>query len=166
MLVDIVSKNGNLLLNIPVKGDGTIDADEEAFLQGMAKWMDVNSEGIYATRPWKVYGEGPSVTEQAEAGTFGGERDVRSKPYTSEDVRFTAKGDTLYAFVMEWPSDGRVNLRSLGLNAKFDRGIAAVSLLGSKDSLEWVRNESGVQVTLPATRPCAEAFTLKIALQQ
>ena len=165
MLVDIVSKNGNLLLNIPVKGDGSIDSDEVAFLDGMAKWMEVNSEGIYATRPWKIYGEGPSVTEKAEGGTFGGARDVRSKPYTSEDVRFTKKGDTVYAFVMEWPADGRANVRALGLNAALDHGVAAVSVLGVKEKLEWVRDETGLHVTLPATRPCAEAFTIKITLQ-
>ena len=165
MLVDIVSKNGNLLLNIPVKGDGSIDTDEVAFLEGMGKWMDVNSEGIFGTRPWKIYGEGPSVTEKAEGGTFGGARDVRSKPYTAEDIRFTQKGDTLYAFVMEWPADGRVNLRALGLNATLERGVASVAVLGAKDSLEWVRDETGLHVTLPAARPCAEAFTVKISLQ-
>ncbi len=167
MLVDIVSKNGNLLLSVPVKGDGSLDTDELAFLDGMAKWMAVNSEGIYATRPWKIYGEGPSTVERAEAGTFGGARDVRSKPYTAEDVRFTVskEGHALYAFVMEWPADGRATIRALGLNATLERGIAGVSLLGAKDSLEWVRDETGLHVTLPTTRPCAEAFTLKVSLQ-
>jgi alpha-L-fucosidase len=130
--------------------------------------MAVNSEGIYATRPWKVYGEGPSVTEKAESGTFGGARDVRSKPYTSEDVRFTTakNGDTLYAFVLEWPADGRATIHSLGTNSTlFERGIASVSMLGSTESLEWTRDETGVHVTLPATRPCAEAFTIKVSLQ-
>ncbi len=165
MLVDIVSKNGNLLLNVPVKGDGSIDSDEVAFLEGMGKWMDVNSEGIFGTRPWKVYGEGPSVTEKAETGTFGGARDVRSKPYTSEDVRFTKKGDTLYAFVLEWPTDGRATIRALGTHALLAEGILTVAVLGSKESIEWTRDETGLHVTLPATRPCAEAFTLKVSLR-
>ncbi len=165
MLVDIVSKNGNLLLNIPVKGDGSIDSDEVAFLEGMARWMAVNSEGIYGTRPWKVYGEGPSVTEQAESGTFGGARDVRSKPYTSEDVRFTIRGNTLYAFVLEWPKDGKVSLRSLGAKGLVDRSVGDVALLGAKERLPWTRDDAGLHLTLPATKPCDEAFTLKIALQ-
>ena len=101
MLIDIVSKNGNLMLNIPVRGDGTIDEDEVACLEGIAKWIATNGEGIFATRPWKVYGEGPSVTTQAPSGQFGGARDVR--PYTAEDIRFTSKGDSLYVFLMVWP---------------------------------------------------------------
>ena len=101
MLVDIVSKNGNLLLSIPLPGSGLPDADELKFLEEFTAWMDVNSEGIHATRPWKIYGEGPSVTTPGPRGQFGGARDVRA--YTSEDMRFTMKGDTLYAFIMAWP---------------------------------------------------------------
>jgi alpha-L-fucosidase len=165
MLVDIVSKNGNLLLNIPVKGDGSIDADEIAFLEGMGKWMDVNSEGIFGTRPWKVYGEGPSVTEKAESGSFGGARDVRSKPYTAEDIRFTQKGDTLYAFVLEWPTDGRATVHAFGTAAMTDRAINSVSILGVKEAPVWTRDATGLHISLPATRPCAEAFTLKVVLK-
>ena len=90
MLVDIVSKNGNLMLSIPVRGDGTIDEHEVAFLEGMAAWMAPNGEGIFGSRPWTVYGEGPSTVEAGGAGQFGGARDVRSKPYTPEDMRFTS----------------------------------------------------------------------------
>ena len=84
MLVDIVSKNGNLLLSIPVRGDGTIDDDEVAFLHSMANWMAVNGEGIFGTRPWKIYGEGPT---QVSGGMFN-EQKVH---YTAEDLRFTTK---------------------------------------------------------------------------
>jgi len=168
MLVDIVSKNGNLLLNVPVRGDGTIDEDEVAFLEGLAKWMEINSEAIFGTRPWKVYGEGPSVTEQAESGTFGGARDVRSKPYTAEDIRFTVKGNTLYALFLDWPKDGKITLRSLasgnGKPALLDRAITSVSLLGAKEKLIWTQDASGVHVTLPADRPGAEAFALRIQM--
>jgi alpha-L-fucosidase len=71
----------------------------------------------------------------------------------------------LYAFVLEWPADGRATIHALGTGPQFDRGIAAVSVLGSTESLEWTRDETGLHVTLPATRPCAEAFTIKVALQ-
>lgn len=166
MLVDIVSKNGNLLLNIPIKGDGSIDSDEVAFLQGVAEWMAINSEGIYATRPWKIYGEGPS-TETMEAGQFGGARDVQRAPYTAQDMRFTASknGDTVYAFGLEWPTDGRATVRALGKGATLERDIASVTLLGAKEPVTWTRDASGLHVTLPATRPGSEAFALKVALK-
>jgi alpha-L-fucosidase len=165
MLVDIVSKNGNLLLNIPVKGDGTIDADEVAFLQGMAKWMDVNSDGIFGTRPWAVYGEGPSVTETAETGHFGGARDVRSKPYTAEDMRFTTKDGAIYAFLLAWPPDGKVVIHAFGHDGVQPRAIKTVALLGSGEKLAWTQEADGLHVTLPAAKPCDEAYTLKLALK-
>jgi alpha-L-fucosidase len=168
MLVDIVSKNGNLLLNVPVRGDGTIDEDEVAFLQGLAQWMEINSEAIFATRPWKVYGEGPSVTEKAEGGTFGGARDVRSKPYTAEDMRFTVKGNTLYAIFLSWPENRAVTIRSLarsdGQPALINRAIASISLLGAQEKLTWTQDAAGVHVTLPAVQPGAEAFSLRIEM--
>jgi len=85
--------------------DGTIDEDETSVVENIGTWMAPNSEGIYATRPWKVYGEGPSVTSAGPRGQFGGARDVRT--YTAEDVRFTVKGNTLFAFVMAWPEAAR-----------------------------------------------------------
>ena len=165
MLVDIVSKNGNLLLSVPVRGSGEIDEDEIAFLEGMAKWMDVNSEAIFGTRPWVVFGEGPSVVEKAEGGTFGGARDVRSKPYTAEDIRFTTKGSALYAIVMEWPANQTVVVKSLATGSKdlAGRKVTSVSLLGHTDNLQWTQDEAGLHVSLPATAPSEHAVALKIA---
>ncbi len=165
MLADIVSKNGNLLLSVPVRGNGEIDEDEVAFLQGMSKWMDVNSEAIYATRPWVVYGEGPSTVEKAETGTFGGARDVRSKPYTAEDIRFTKKADILYAIIMELPTDRTVVVKSLALRSPNigTHKITTVTLLGDQRSLTWSQDEQGLHVTLPATLPSEHAIALKIA---
>ncbi len=161
MLIDIVSKNGNLMLNIPVRGDGTIDDDEVKVVEGLAGWMASNSEGIYATRPWKVYGEGPSVTKVAPKGQFGGARDVRG--YTSEDFRFTAKGDTVYAFAMAWPEDGKLTIQTLAQNSEhFPRGIAKVELLGSGAPLKFVRDASGLVINLPAEKPNDFAYGLKI----
>ena len=174
MLVDIVSKNGNLLLSVPVRGNGAIDADEVAFLEGMAKWMDVNGEAIFATRPWVVYGEGPSVIEKAEGGQFGGARDVRNKPYTSEDMRFTTKGGALYAVVLAWPADRTILVKSLatsspllsglpsGALAKEGRKVTAVMLLGFTGKLTWSQDEAGLRVQLPVAAPCEHAVTLKI----
>jgi alpha-L-fucosidase len=162
MLVDIVSKNGNLQLSIPLPGNGVPDADELKFLAGLTAWMDVNSEGIHSTRPWKIYGEGPSVTAQAPKGPFGGARDVRS--YTSEDVRFTMKGGSLYAFIMAWPESRKAVVKSLATGSpQIDgRKVADVTLLGHGGKLKWTQDEQGLNVELPPTPPGDSAVTLKI----
>ena len=162
MLVDIVSKNGNLQLSIPLPGNGLPDADELKFLAELTAWMDINSEGIYSTRPWKTYGEGPSVTAQAPRGQFGGARDVR--PYTSEDMRFTMKGDSLYAFIMVWPEARSTVIKGLATNSPHTEGrkVADVTLLGYGGKLEWTQDEQGLNVKLPAEPPCESAVTLKI----
>ncbi|HVT79267.1 MAG TPA: alpha-L-fucosidase [Phycisphaerae bacterium] len=159
MLIDIVSKNGNLLLSIPVRGDGSIDDLEIKVLDGIAAWMQQNSEGIYATRPWKVFGEGPS-TASAPAGQFGGTRDVR--PYTADDIRFTAKGDTLFAFLMGWPNTGKATLKSLAKGSgKFPREVAKVELLGSGER-PFTQDDTGLTVSLPDAKPNDFAYCLKI----
>ena len=164
MLADIVSKNGNLLLSIPVRGDGTIDADEVAFLEGMARWMDVNAEAIFATRPWRIYGEGPSTEETPEAGHFGGAKDVRSKPYTAADVRFTTKEGSLYAILLGWPAEKKAVIKSLAVNSPTAAGrkVSGVALLGYPGRLEWQQDETGLRVRLPDTPPSDHAVTLKI----
>ena len=164
MLVDIVSKNGNLLLSVPVRGDGTIDEDEVAFLKGMGKWMGVNGEAIFGTRPWVIYGEGPSTVEKAETGHFGGAVDVRRKPYTAEDMRFTTKGNVLYAFVLVWPENETVLIKSLATNATQAGGrtITDVVLLGQAGKLVWKQDATGLHVQLPNVAPSEHAFALKI----
>jgi alpha-L-fucosidase len=160
MFVDIVSKNGNLMLNIPVRGNGTIDDDEVKVLQGLTSWIGPNGEGIYGTRPFKVYGEGPSTVTQAR-GQFGGARDVR--PYTSEDVRFTSKGDTVYAFLMAWPEGGKATIKTLAQGSEnFPRDIGRVELLGLQGPLTFTRGASGLVVNLPEQKPGDYAYALKI----
>jgi alpha-L-fucosidase len=159
MLADIVSKNGNLLLSVPVRGNGELDEDEIAFLQDMAKWMDQNGEAIFGTRPWQVYGEGPSTIEAHESGQFGGAKDVRSKPYTAEDMRFTTKPGALYAFVFAWPDDHSVLIKSLA-----GKHVGAVSLLGHDGILATSQESAGLRVTLPDHAPNAHAIVLKIQL--
>jgi alpha-L-fucosidase len=164
MLADIVSKNGNLLLSVPVRGNGAIDDDEVAFLEGMAKWMDVNGEAIFATRPWVVYGEGPSVTDKAEGGQFGGAKDVRSKPYTAEDIRFTTRGDALYAILLGWPTDKTALVKTLATSSLriAGRKVTGVTLLGYSGKLTWTQDDAGLHVQLPATAPSEHAVALKI----
>ncbi|MDQ2688188.1 MAG: alpha-L-fucosidase, partial [Armatimonadota bacterium] len=158
MLVDIVAKNGNLLLNIPLRGDGTIDPDELAFLQGMAAWMAVNSEAIFGTRPWKIAGEG-QVRVKGGGFSEGGEN-----KFTAQDIRFTTKGNTLYATALGWPEDGgKYVVKTLAANAPGIVGqIKSVQLLGAHGKAAWKRTADGLEVTLPAQKPCDHAWALKI----
>ena len=165
MLADIVSKNGNLLLSVPVRGNGELDADEIAFLHGMADWMDINRECIFGTRPWAIYGEGPSTTEAREKGDFGGAKDVREKPYTAEDIRFTTKNGALYAIVMERPAAGSsVTVTSLADGSPHigAKKVSDVTLLGYSGKLTWMQDKTGLHVQLPATLPGAHTLSLKI----
>ncbi len=164
MLADIVSKNGNLMLSVPLQRDGTPDTDEIKIVSEIGAWMKVNGDAIYATRPWKIYGEGPS-TVVAEKGQFGGQRDVSNKSFTAEDIRFTQSKDgrTLYAIVLEIPKDGKVTVKSLADNSSHWPGkIGSVRLVGSWGKLKFTRDESGLHVSLPEKFDGKTAFALKI----
>ncbi len=156
MLVDIVSKNGNLLLNIPVRGDGTWDPDEIAFLQGMAAWMKVNSEAIYSTRPWKIPGEGPIKLKSGGFSEGGEDR------LTSKDFRFTTKNGVLYATAMDWPDDGKLVVRTLsGQSNGIVGNVSSVELLGH-GAIPFKQTDKGLEADLPEVRPCDIAYVLKI----
>ena len=163
MLADIVSKNGNLMLSVPLQRDGTPDTDEIEIVKGIGAWLKVNGEAIYATRPWKVYGEGPS-TVKIDKGQFGGQTDVQKAPFTSEDIRFTQSKDgaTLYAIVLEIPAGGTVTVKSLGTGSPhWTGGIRSVRLVGGTD-LTFTRDHIGLHVTLPAPMTEKIAVALKI----
>jgi alpha-L-fucosidase len=180
MLVNIVSRNGTLLLNFPLKSDGTLDPKEMTILSEITAWMAVNGEGIYGTRPWKVCGEGPSVEGTVRdtsvykqlppipdtspgATRTAGARDS-GKPYTAQDVRFTSKGKTLYAFVMGRPEKEAV-IASLGTASKPEPGkIQNVELLGFKAKVQWSQEGAGLRVQMPAEKLSEYSTTLKIAL--
>jgi len=161
MLVDIVSRNGNLLLNFPLPGSGEPDAEELKILSAITAWMHVNSEGIYGTRPWKVYGVGPSTLPQ---GDKYGRNEKERKDLTAEDIRFTQRGKNLYAFLMDWPQKpARIDV--LGLKSEHPPGrIRHVELLGYKGKLKWSQDESALTVQLPEQKPCDHAVAMKIAL--
>ncbi len=159
MLVDIVSQNGNLLLNFPLPNSGRLDSDELKTLEGITAWMTVNSEGIYGTRPWKIYGEGPSAKTGKPGGGFNEEA---RKPLTADDARFTTKGSTLYAFIMGWPQKS-VLVRALGTASPQSPGkIVNVELLGHQGHVTWRQEASGLQVQLPNQKPSDYAVTLKM----
>jgi alpha-L-fucosidase len=154
-LADVVSKNGNLLLNIPVRGDGTIDEQEEAIVDEIAAWTARNGEAIFGTRPWRSYGEGPTRPPPAEA--FG---EDKAKPFTAEDMRFTAKGETLYAIFLDWP-ERESAISSLGGNALPDAVIERVELLGGPE-LRFRRDANALRLTLPS--PTGRTFVPAIKI--
>jgi alpha-L-fucosidase len=156
LLVDVVSKNGNLLLNIPLPGHGRPDDDEFAFLDKFGAWMSVNSEAIYSTRPWKIYGEGPT---KGGGSLYGG----RGPQFAAGDIRFTTKGDSLYAIALAWPEDRKLIIPSLASDSRHYSGeIARIGLLGSETKLVWSRGAEGLTVNLPETPPCDYAYVFKI----
>jgi alpha-L-fucosidase len=158
MFVDIVSKNGNLLLNIPLPGHGEPDADEMSFLSEFADWHAVNSEAIKGTRPWKVYGEGPSTrAKKLQSYQFS------QLKFDHTDIRFTTKGETLYAIVLGWPTDGKICIASLAENSPNYRGqIGKIELLGSKSAVRWKRSSAGLEIRMPDAPPCKYAYSLRI----
>jgi alpha-L-fucosidase len=161
MLTDIVSKNGNLLLNFPLPNSGELDPEEMTILESITTWMAVNSEGIYATRPWKIYGEGPSTEVAIKSGGFN---EDKQGDFTAQDVRFTTKDSTLYAFVMGWPEKTTL-VRALAKNSPQNPGkILHVALLGYSGTINWKQDESGLRVEMPANKLSDIGITLKVEL--
>ena len=162
-LIDIVSKNGNLLLNIGPKPDGTIPDQIQTTLLAMGGWLKANGEAIYGTTPWKVYGEGPT---KVISGAF---HDQDTKPYTTEDFRFTAKGNTVYAVGMGCPAagaEGFATIHAMG-SEKEGKGlnIGSIELIGSTEKLTWLQTPEALNVKLPASASCQFAYVLKIAMK-
>ncbi|HEX8920867.1 MAG TPA: alpha-L-fucosidase [Pyrinomonadaceae bacterium] len=160
MLVDIVSRNGNLLLNFPLPNNGMLDAEELRILSAITDWMKINGEAIYTTRPWKIYGAGPSTTPASSDAKFN---ESKRRELMAEDVRFTRKGQTLFAFFMGWPEDGKITLAPLAIEGTHKVGkISHVELLGFRGQLRWSQDEAGLKVQLPLEKPGAYAFALKV----
>ncbi|QJB31921.1 alpha-L-fucosidase [Chitinophaga oryzae] len=161
-LVDVVSKNGNLLLNIPVKGNGAIDDQEKAILEEIAAWMAVNAECIFDTRPWKVLGEGPALENVAPIAAQGF-NEGKGKPFGAGDIRFTAKGDSLYAVLLGWPEDGKINIKSLAAGSTLrPEKVNRIDLLGGGE-VRFQQHTDALEVTLPENKPAFPyAAVLKI----
>jgi alpha-L-fucosidase len=156
MLVDIVSKNGNLLLNVVQRPDGSLDPEVEQMLNQLADWMAINGKGIYGTRPWLVYGEGPV---RAKGGHFG-----EDFAYSARDIRFTSKGKTLYAFALGWPQDGQLVIKSLAKPAEGGGNkISRIQLLGHKGRLQFTQTTNSLVVTMPSEKVSDIACGLRIA---
>ncbi len=160
MLVDIVSKNGNLLINVVQTPEGDLEQDVINILKEIEIWTKANGEGIYGTRPWKLYGEGPSTVKKQEKGRFGGLKDTRA--YESTDIRFTQKGNSVYAFCMLHPN-ADISISSLGKDSKlFGKTISNVTMLGSKQKLSWKQNADALVISKPAKLPVWQVVAFKI----
>ncbi|HET9502714.1 MAG TPA: alpha-L-fucosidase [Hymenobacter sp.] len=161
-LIDVVSKNGNLLLSVPVRGNGTIDDQERAIVEGIAAWMQVNGESIYGTRPWKIFGEGPAQ-QAAAALSAQGFNEGKGKPFGAEDIRYVTKGKTLFATALGWPSSGQLLLKSLAAGGPHYPGkVKQVELLGAPGKLKFEHTKDGLAVVLPTQKPNDIAYALKI----
>ena len=155
MLVDNVSKNGNLLLNVVQRPDGSLDPEVETMLAQLADWNAIHGEAIFGTRPWLVYGESGL---KVKGGSFG--EDFR---YNAKEIRFTTKGATLYAIALGWPEDGQLTIRSLAKpGGQNINNITAINLLGYEGKLEWKQTPNELVVTLPAQKVSEFTAALKI----
>jgi len=151
MLVDIVSKNGNLLINVVQTPEGDLEPDVLNILDGIGNWIKDNGAGIYGSRPWKVYGEGPSTMGNQEKGQFGGLKDTR--PYQATDIRFTTKNGALYVFCMSTPTED-IQIKSLGKLSKYsNKAIASISMLGSSEKIQWKQNDNALVINKPTKLP-------------
>ena len=155
-LVDVVSKNGNLLLNVGPKPDGAIPEQVRTVLLAMGAWLKTNGEAIYGSRPWFVYGEGPTkVTSSA--------RNTDKQQFTPADIRFTMHNGALYAIALGWPADGELRVHSLWKGNPYLGGpVCSVQLLGSADKLVWYQRTDGLHIELPRSAPDEPAFTFRI----
>lgn len=160
-LVDVVSKNGNLLLNVGPKSDGTIPDEVRGVLLSMGQWLSVNGEAIYGSRPWVLFGEGP--TKENDASKMGSDSTV----YTAQDIRFTTNNGAVYAIALGWPTDGKVVIHTLWQGTPYLQGpIARVTLLGSAGEIHWTQTREGLVLQLPSAKPNDIAYVFKIVTAQ
>ncbi|MDR1161149.1 MAG: alpha-L-fucosidase [Tannerellaceae bacterium] len=158
-LIDIVSKNGNLLLNIGPRADGTITDEQKEVLLSIGKWLEINGEAIYGTRCWKKFGEGNA---EPTKGSFS---DNEATAYTAGDLRFTTKGNDLYAISLNW-SDNEVLIKSLDKQAIADAKITDIKLLGSDEKISWQQTDEGLKVFFPKNNPGEYAYAFKISFDK
>ena len=167
LLADVVSKNGNLMLSVPVRGDGTLDDLEISILEDIGSWLTVNGEAVYGTRPWTIFGQGPIIEDAAVHLGTGEVVEKAVRPFGAEDVRYTRSKDgrTLYALVLGWPAEGSVILRALAAGSPHHPGkVGRVALLGSDAVIPTRRDAEGLVLSLPATCPpsAVSAYAFRI----
>jgi alpha-L-fucosidase len=161
MLVDIVSKNGNLLINIVQTPEGDLEPDILKTLNEIGVWMKANGEGIYGTRPWKIFGEHPDNATIVKAGSFN----EGKLKYTANDIRFTTKGDQLYAFCLNVP-DGEIVIKSLGAHSGLNtKKISAIKLLGTDAKLSWKQDDDKLIIQKPTDLPDWKVLCFNVTME-
>ena len=164
MLVDVVSKNGNLLLSIPLKADGTLDPTEQRVVKEIGHWMQINGESIYDTRPWVIYGEGPTA-EASNPINAQGFNEGRQK-YTAADIRFNRKGDKVLYVTLFGVPEADITVAALGSKtAQNSRKIKSVTLLGSDEKLAWTQTRDSLSISRPSDIPSPEALVFKVVFK-
>ena len=164
-LVDRVSKNGMLLLNVGPKADGTIPEPAREKLLGIGKWLEVNGDAIYGTRAWIIYGEGP--VEMEDGGAYTEPFEEEHRPYTGEDIRFTVKDNTLYATFLDWPGEEakiysfRRFEEELSIHWE-EEEIESIHMLGVEKELDWSFTEDALVIRTPSEKPCEHAYVFEI----
>lgn len=144
------------MLNVGPKPNGEIPGPARRRFLEIGRWLKTNGDAIYGTRPWKLFGEGPT-----EIAT--GHHTRRKKAFVARDIRFTVKDDVLYAIALDWPDADKLTIETLSAGCRISTGgIDSVTLLGSEGELDWSRHEDGLTVKLPRRRPCDHAYVLKI----
>ncbi|MDY7396897.1 alpha-L-fucosidase [Aureibaculum sp. 2210JD6-5] len=178
-LIDMNSKNGNLLLNVELLPDGTIPQEHKIILDNIGTWVNLNNEAIYASKPWKIYGDNldsylkvldeskldnvdiEALKKQKEQTHFN-ERTIESPSYGHDEVRFTTKGDVLYVFVLN-PKKGKIKLPSLGFQSKYNtKKISSIKMLGSKTKIKFRQNSDKLILKVPKKRPNKYTTVFKI----
>lgn len=154
LLADVVSKNGNLMLNIGPRADGTIPQGAQDTLRGIGAWLKVNGEAIYGSKPWRVYGEGPT---EVVGGTF---QDTKTKPFTAEDFRFTTGNGKLYAIELGWPAAGKATVHAI----KPADIVSKVELLSDGSSVPFIQDGTGLHLRLPSHPVGSDAYVYRITL--
>ena len=167
-LVDVVSKNGCLLLSVGPKADGTIGENETAILKDFGRWLELNGEAVFETRPWKRYGEGPStfgdkLTQDFKRAHHTETSDVAS---VAEDIRFTVKDDVLYAISLGWPDDGSFRIKSLRKgNPDEPRAVASVEFLSGSGAIKWKQTDESLVIETDGKKPCEAAYAFRIRFE-
>ncbi|WPR73091.1 alpha-L-fucosidase [Flavobacterium sp. NG2] len=160
-LIDIVSKNGCLLLNVGPKADGTIPAEAQSILKDMGKWIKINGQAIFDTRPWKIFGEGPTKVSK------GNHTEKENKDAVAEDIRFTAKGDVLYATALAWSEKGNYTIKSLALNNPYEiRAVKSVQFVSGPNKINWKQTAEGLVIDVQGNKPCESAYVFKIEFKK
>ena len=155
--IDAISKNGVVMMNVALRGDGTLPENQAAYLTAFGEVLKINGEGIYGSRPWKVYGEGPL---EIKTGRQGENR----KPYSQDDIRFTTKDGNLYAFVLAKPNND-ISIKSLATGTLDNKMIESIQLLGSQESIKWDQSAEALTIKLPKTTPDQPVIGFKIQIK-